>query len=119
MTEESIAKTLAEIQAKVPKLLRERAVIEVKKTPTMEFVYKKFLEDEMGTPEQRQHVKTLMDAGEFSKVVLKEDTKVTKKIDEIITRGIKKAIKEGKLPKDATPYTKVLYEKIYNQSDKS
>jgi hypothetical protein len=119
MTEESIAKTLAEIQATVPKLLRERAVIEVKKTPTMEFVYRKFIEDKMGTEEQRRQIQVLLDSGEFSKVIVKEDPKVTKKIDGIIIRGIKKAIKDGKLPKDATPYTKVLYEKIYNQSNQS
>lgn len=114
MDETKIAEVLKEINAKVPKLLRERAVIEVKKTPTMEFVYRKFIEDKMGTEEQRKNIQTLLDTGAFSKTTIKEDPKVTKKIDEIITRGIKKAIKEGRLPKDATPYTKDLYEKVYN-----
>lgn len=117
MTPESIAQTLRDINARVPKLLRERAVTEVKATPTIEFVYQKFIEDGFGTPEQREKVQALLDSGVLSKTKPIENPKITKMIDQFITREIKKAVKQGKLPKNATPYTKDLYEKIYNQKN--
>lgn len=117
ITPESIADTLREINSRVPKLLRERAIKEVKVTPTIEFVYQKFIDDGYGTPEQREKVQALLDSGVLSKTKPIEDPKVTKQIDQFITREIKKAVKQGKLPKDATPYTKVLYEKVYNQKN--
>lgn len=105
-TPESIAIELKRIHNLVPQSLRDKAVITVKKTPTMEFLAKKFLE-ESTDEEAKKQTKILLDSGEFSKEVIRENTQVTKIIDDIINREIKKSIKAGRLPKDATPYAHI------------
>ncbi len=115
MTLEQIEKVFKEIQNGVPEILRKTVVIEVEKTPAMKFLAEKMLEEGVGTPEEREQVKNLLEAGEFSKMKYVENAKVAKMIDNYINREIKKAIKQGRLPKNAEdiPGFKELYEKVY------
>ena len=109
ITEEKITKTLQDIQARVPKIFRERVVIEKKSTPTMEKVVKIAMEDMSISVEKRNALKILYDNGDFSKTIPFEDKKYVKLIDEFVTREIKKEIKKGNLPKR--------YEKIHHSKN--
>lgn len=113
MTNEQIAEELKRIQNKVPVTWRNSVFKEVPKTPTMEFVFKKYIEDGMGTEEQRQKVQALLNTGKFSQKTIVEDPKYAKKIDEMVNREIKKSIKAGKLPKDASKFN---YESILKET---
>lgn len=98
MTPEHIRKVLAEIHQKVPEALRKSVVSYVKATPTIEMVMEKAMEMESLSEEKRRNIKELYDAGEFSKMRVMENPKVAKQIDQMISREINKAIKEGRLP---------------------
>jgi Tfp pilus assembly pilus retraction ATPase PilT len=102
MTHEQIRKVLAEIHDKVPESLRKNVVREVKATPTIEMVMQQALTMESIPDEKKAQIKQLLDAGEFSKVRVKEDPKIAKLIDQFISREINKAVKEGRLPSKAT-----------------
>jgi hypothetical protein len=97
-TRESISNVLKEIQASVPKMLKDATIREVPKTPTMEFVFQKAMEDPNITLEKKEQIRKLLASGMFSKKTLIENPKVAKMRDEYITRQIKKAVKEGRLP---------------------
>lgn len=98
MTPEQIRKVLAEIHQKVPESLKKSVVSYVKATPTIEMVMEKAMEMESLPEEKRRNIKELYDAGEFSKMRVMENPKVAKQIDQMVSREINKAIKEGRLP---------------------
>lgn len=114
MTDEQIALELKRIQDSVPELWRKSVFKEIPKTPTMEFVAKKFIEDGGGTPEEREQVQNLLDTGEFSKKKIVEVPKFVKLIDNFVTREIKKSVKAGRLPKDASKFK---YGGLHNQAN--
>ena len=111
-TPERIQAVLSDINNRVPKLLRNKVIVEVKKTPDLEFVVNEILTKKLLTEEQRNHLQILWDAGDFSKTGPMEDPKVAKQIDQFINREIKKEIKKGNLPplKDAHKYLPKLHE---------
>lgn len=98
MTEESIANTIKEIYARVPKEWRENAVITTPLTPTMEKVVDDALNDRRFPKEKKEALQALKDNGYFTKQKYTENTPIVKKIDNFVNREIKKAVKEGKLP---------------------
>lgn len=119
MTLDQVEKVFKEIQESVPAILRKTVITEVEKTPAMKFLAEKMLEEGTGTPEEQQQIRNLLEAGEFSKMKYVENPKVAKMIDNYINREIKKAIKQGRLPKkpeDVPGFTE-LYEKIYSREN--
>lgn len=104
MTQEAIHKELQRIQDMVPRLWRDKVFTEVDKTPTIAFVVDKYLEDGFGTEEERAQVQALKDTGEFSKKRVIENPRFVKLIDDFVTREIKKSVRAGRLPKDASKY---------------
>lgn len=120
MTSEKIAEVLSEIQSRIPKSLSRNVFREVPKTPTMAFVVDKILEEKAGSEEDRARLQTLKDAGEFNKTMVVENEKIVKLIDQFISREIKKAIREGRLPKDGSkflPKLKEIYATIHKTTD--
>lgn len=116
--EDRIAKELAEIQSRVPKAWRENVAYEVEATPTIKMVMDKALELESITPELKEKIQNLKDAGEFSKKRIVENSKVAKLINNFIAREINKKIKNGTLPPRSKvkgmDHVKKLYEKVHN-----
>lgn len=96
--EEKFNKVLKEIQGRVPKAFLLNVVVKEKLTPTIEFVMNKAIEDEKIPQEKRDAIKTLLDAGEFTRVKSRENPVFAKKIEEFVNREINKAIKAGRLP---------------------
>lgn len=120
MRTEQIQAVLQDIQNRIPSALKRNVFIEKPKTPTMAFVVDKILEEKAGSDEDRARLQVLKDAGEFDKKMVVENTKIVKLIDQFVTREIKKAVKEGRLPKDGTaflPKLKELYESIHKTTD--
>lgn len=99
MTREKIRKVLMDIQNRVPVNLRKNVVREVKATPTIEMVMTHATTMESIPAEKRAQIKSLLDAGEFSKMRVKEDPKIAKMIDEFVAREINKEIRKGNLPR--------------------
>jgi competence protein ComGC len=97
-TRESVRKELQRINASVPNLLKQSVVVTQKLTPIMEMVVDKALESEDFAEEKKIELRKLKEAGYFTKTNLAENPKIAKKIDEYVTREIKKSIKAGKLP---------------------
>jgi len=103
--EQEFVKVLRGIQASIPKHLLS-AALEVKKiSPEVEMVMLEAVKTESIAPEKRQQIQNMLDLGMFSKTKVKENLKYTKMIDEYVTREIKKAQREGKLP----PKSKMKY----------
>lgn len=98
ISQDQISKVLEEIGSRVPKNILKSAFVEVELTPTVEFVAKKALESKTITDEKKKKIKTLLDSGEFSKKVIKENPKYVKMLDAFWSREINKAMKEGRLP---------------------
>lgn len=96
--EKRFNQVLREIQGRIPPSLLKGAISEKEMTPTIKFVMEKALESEVITPEKKEAIKALLEAGEFSKMKLGENNKITKKIDEFVNRETNKAIKAGLLP---------------------
>lgn len=117
--EERISKTLAAIQARIPKNLLANAVKEKKYTPHLERVVDLALNDPDFPEEKKANLRLLKQSGDLARVVPVENPKVTKQIDEFIEREIKKEIKKGNLPpRDQIKnlkHIKELYEKVHNQ----
>jgi uncharacterized Fe-S radical SAM superfamily protein PflX len=111
MTSEKIAEELKRIQDKIPKLWKDNVFDEVDKTPTIAFVIDKIIEDKVGTEEDRERLRVLRDTGEFKKKKVVENYKYAKLIDDFVSREIKKSVKAGRLPKDASKFK---YEGINN-----
>jgi len=101
MKKYDISKVLSDINKRVPELLRKRAVSEVKKTPTMEFVVDEIISKNLLPQDKINQLKVLKESGEFSKTKFEENRNVVKQIDNFISREIKKAIKQGLLPSKA------------------
>lgn len=102
--EQRFVDVLKEIQASVPKQLRDAALEERKKTPNVEMVMLEAVKTESIPLEKRQQIQNMIDAGMFAKSAIME-TKFAKMVDEHVSREIKKAIKAGKLP----PKSKMQY----------
>lgn len=100
--EERIAAVLKEISDRAPKMLLKNVAKEVKATPTMEMVIEKVLKSKPKkiSQEKLEKLQTLYDAGEFSKKRVVEDPKIAKQLDNYYSREIRKAVKEGRLPKN-------------------
>jgi hypothetical protein len=96
--EERFNKILREIQARVPAEWKRRAVVEQPFTPTMKMVFEKALESPTIDEEKKRQIKNILDSGQLSKMVSREDPKITKQIDNFVNREINKAVKEGRLP---------------------
>lgn len=97
-TQESISKELKRIQDNVPVLFKTNLFINVKKTPTLEFIAQKALEDNDYPEEKKAQLKRLLDEGTLSKELITEDPKVAKQRDLWVQREIKKSVSEGRLP---------------------
>lgn len=89
---------LREIQSRIPHDLLKAAIVEKKVTPTIELIMEKALESDIIAPEKKEAIRRLLASGEFSKAAPSEVPKVTKMIDNFVSREINKAIKAGKLP---------------------
>ena len=100
-TAESIAKVLKEIQDSVPPAIRNRIVKKAEMTPTIKKIAKEALADGATKQELKDKLKILLDSGELDKPKYIQDDKYAKMADEIVKRGINKAIKEGRLPRKA------------------
>lgn len=99
MTPESIRKVLMDIHSRVPESLRKSVVSYEKASPTIEMVMEEAMKSGDITQEKKDQIKVLYDAGEFSKMRVKENPKVAKQIDQFVSREINKAVKAGLLPK--------------------
>jgi hypothetical protein len=97
-TKESIAKELKRINDSVPQMLKDFTLSEVKKTPAIEMVAQKYLEEPNISKEKKEKMRRLLASGLFSKTGIKENERVAKMRDEYVTREIKKSVKEGRLP---------------------
>ena len=97
-TKESISKELKRIQDSVPDLLKRSTLSEVKKTPAMELVFQKALEEPSISKEKKEQIRKLLASGMFSKTKIIENSRVAKMRDEYVTREIKKSVKAGRLP---------------------
>lgn len=97
-TRESISKELKRIQDSVPELLIKNTLGEVSKTPEMELVFQKALEEPNISKEKKEQIRKLLASGMFSQKRIIENPKVAKMRDEYVTREIKKSVKEGRLP---------------------
>ncbi len=97
-TSDKVFKKLQEIQSRVPENLRKSVVREVKSTPTLEMVMKKAVDDPSLSQEKRDHIRTLIDNGDFSKTKFVENRRIAKMIDNFVQRETNKAIKLGQLP---------------------
>lgn len=101
MKKYNISKVLSDINKRVPELLRKRAVSEVKKTPTMEFIVDEIISKNLVPKDKIDQLKILKEAGEFSKTKFQENKDAIKQIDNFISREIKKAVRQGLLPNKA------------------
>lgn len=97
-TQESISKELKRINDSVPELLKANTLIEVAKTPDMQFVFEKALEDPDLSEEKKRKIKNMLDTGMFNKKKITENHQVAKQRDDYVSREIKKSVKEGRLP---------------------
>lgn len=97
-TQESITKELKRINDSVPQLFKDMTIIETKKTPAIEFVAQKLIEDPDISQEKKDKIKKLLDKGTFSKMKLTENVTIAKMRDEYVSREIKKSVKAGRLP---------------------
>lgn len=97
-TRESISKELKRIQDSVPEMLKKATLTEVKKTPEMEMVFQKAMEEPNITPERKEQLRRLLASGMFSKTKITENAKIAKMRDNWVIREIKKAVKAGRLP---------------------
>lgn len=97
-TRESISLELKRIQDSIPKLLKDNTLKEVPKTPIMELVFKKALEDADITPEKKAQLQKLIDTGILSQNKIIENPKVAKMRDDWVAKEIKKSVREGRLP---------------------
>lgn len=102
--EERFNKVLKEIQSRVPQALIKANLSEKQKTPDVLFVLKKALDEDI-SEEKKEQIRHILDTGYFSQTALKEDPKISKMIDEFVTRETKKAIKAGLLP----PFSHIKY----------
>lgn len=98
MTEEQIFNTLKEINQSIPKYLKDSVVIKKPRTPVMNMLVMKALEDENFPEEKKTQLRQLQENGYFDKEEFSEDPKIAKKINEYTNRKIKEAIKDGRLP---------------------
>lgn len=98
MNLEQIHKVLGDIQKRVPADMRRRVVEEVDATPTIRMVMEKVVDMESIDPEKREAIKGLLEAGEFSKKIVRENPKYAKMVDEFVSREINKEIRKGNLP---------------------
>lgn len=98
MTEEQIFNTLKEINQSIPKYLKDAVVIKKPRTPVMNMLVQKALEDENFPEEKKAQLRELQGSGYFDKEEFSEDPNVAKKINAFTNRKIKEAIKEGRLP---------------------
>lgn len=97
-TQETISRELKRIQDSVPKLFRDTMFIETKKTPVLEMVAQKALEDEEFPEEKKARIQTLLDEGTLSKKHILENPKTAKQRDLWVQKEIKKSVAEGRLP---------------------
>lgn len=100
-TQESISKTLRDINAKIPPLLKKHAYSEVALTPTIEKVMEEALKSPNISQEKKEEVRRLQEQGYFKRKKLTENPRYVKMINEWTDRQIKKAVKEGRLPNKA------------------
>lgn len=112
-----IRRVLADIQARVPENLRKNAVKHVKATPTIERVMETALTMDSISQEKKDAIKTFLDKGEFSKMRVVENDRITKLIDQFVSREINKEIKRGNLP-SRKQLKKILDEENNNKENK-
>lgn len=118
---DQISKVLSEIQGRVPLAWKKMAFTESKLTPNIEFVAEEALKSDTVSEAKKEQIRTLQATGEFSKMKVTENHKVTKQIDEFVEREIKKEIKAGRLPPRNQirnlPHIKEMHAKINRQSN--
>ncbi len=97
-TKESISQELKRINESVPKVLRQTTFTEIKKTPVMEMVFQKAMEDPNITPDKKEKIRKFLATGILSKTQITENPRIAKMRDDYVIRQIKKSVKEGRLP---------------------
>lgn len=122
---EKIAQTLSDIQKRIPKILLERSISEKKSTPTLEKMVDLALNDPNFPEEKKRGLQILKDSGDISRVIIVENKKYTKMIDNFVEREIKKEIRKGNLPPRSKiknlPHIKEIMERVQanqKQNDK-
>lgn len=97
-TRETISQELKRIQVTMPAILREQVVkeVEVCIAPEVKMVMEKALEDPDITEEKKQRIRNVLPTLMKKKVV--ENPKIAEMRDNYMTREIKRAVKEGRLP---------------------
>ena len=98
MTEKAISNVLKEISNKVPSDLVKAVATEEKSTPAVEMIVDKAIEDPNFPEEKKKQLQAMKNLGFFSKMTVRTNPKIEKKLDEYFNREINKAIKEGRLP---------------------
>lgn len=120
--EERISKVLAEIQASIPKQLMDNVVTEKKRYAEFADLLEKALNDPDFPEAKKEHIRIIQKSTSLNSVEYIENPKIAKKIDEFVMREIRKAIKEGRLPKKSDiknlKFIKELYEKTHNSKNK-
>lgn len=94
-------RVLKQIQDGIPdELLRNLTKTELQ-APTIKKVFEKALEDPNTTPRQRRNIQAMLDSGKLDRTVEVLDHEVEKQIDAYYAEEIAKAVKLGRLPKEA------------------
>lgn len=97
-TEDGINKTLQEISSRIPEKLRKALYTEELATPTVKMVMEEALKSDSISPEKKEQIRSLQEAGYFDKKKYAENPKIVGMIDNYMNREFKKAIKDGRLP---------------------
>jgi hypothetical protein len=103
--EQKFVDVLKGIQAGIPKSLLANTLEVKKRYPDVEKVMLEAVQTESIPLEKRQQIQNMIDTGMFSKTSVQENTKISRMVDDYVTREIKKAQKAGKLP----PKSKMKY----------
>lgn len=94
-------RVLKQIQDGIPEeLLRTLTKIELQ-SPTIKKVFELALTDPKTTDRQRRNIQAMLDSGKLDREVEVLDHEVEKQIDEYFAEEIAKAVKLGRLPKEA------------------
>lgn len=97
-TQETISKELKRIQDSVPQLFKDTMFTKVKKTPTLEMVAEKAIEDNDFPEEKKARVQMLLNEGHLSKENYIENAKTAQQRDLWVQKEIKKSVAAGRLP---------------------
>lgn len=95
-------KVLMDINAEIPKELKDKLMIKVEKSPTIVKVLNLALLDPEISEEKKAKIRLVLETGDFTEEIEILDKEVEKEIDTWLGYEIDRAIKLGKLPEDRT-----------------